>query len=44
MESKNVINVEEAIKLGIREGIRYVKQIEYSNTEKRYDRRLLDYF
>lgn len=40
MESKNVINVEEAIKLGIREGIRYVKQIEYSNTEKRYDRRL----
>jgi len=39
MEEKN-ITYEEAIKIGIREGIKYVKEQEYNKTTKRYDRRL----
>lgn len=39
MEENN-ITYEEAIKIGIREGIKYVKEQEYNKTTKRYDRRL----
>lgn len=39
MEENN-ITYEEAIKIGIREGIRYIKDQEYNKTTKRYDRRL----
>lgn len=31
---------EEAVKIGIREGIKYIKEVEYRKTTKRYDRRL----
>jgi hypothetical protein len=34
------ISREEAIKIGVREGIRYIKEQEYYKTKKRYDRRL----
>ncbi|MGL5440811.1 MAG: hypothetical protein ACRDA4_10615 [Filifactoraceae bacterium] len=34
------INYEEAVKIGIREGIKYIKEQEYSKTTKKYDRRL----
>lgn len=39
MEEKN-ISYEEAVKIGIREGIKYIKEVEYRKTTKRYDRRL----
>lgn len=39
MEENN-ITYEEAIKIGIREGIKYLKEQEYNKTTKRYDRRL----
>ncbi|QAA31234.1 hypothetical protein [Clostridium manihotivorum] len=39
MEEK-IMNYEDAVKLGIREGIRYIKDQEYHKTKKRYDRRL----
>lgn len=34
------ISLEEAIKIGVREGIKYIKEQEYHRTTKRYDRRL----
>lgn len=34
------ISYEEAVKIGIREGIRYIKDQEYNKTIKKYDRRL----
>ncbi len=34
------LSYEEAVKIGVREGIKYIKEIEYRNTNKRYDRRL----
>lgn len=34
------ITHEEAVKIGIREGIKYIKEQEYQKTTKRYDRRL----
>ncbi|WP_326514799.1 hypothetical protein [Clostridium intestinale] len=34
------ISLEEAVKIGIREGIKYIKEQEYRKTTKRYDRRL----
>lgn len=40
MEQKNNITYEDAVKIGIREGIKYVKEQEYHKTTKRYDRRL----
>ena len=40
MDKKNSISYEEAVKIGIREGIRYIKDQEYYKTKKRYDRRL----
>lgn len=39
MEENN-ITYEDAVKIGIREGIKYVKEQEYNKTKKRYDRRL----
>ncbi|WP_143314968.1 hypothetical protein [Clostridium sp. HBUAS56017] len=39
MEQKD-ITYEEAVKIGIREGIKYIKDQEYHKTKKRYDRRL----
>lgn len=39
MEQNN-ITYEEAVKIGIREGIKYIKEQEYHKTTKRYDRRL----
>ncbi|EJO5347313.1 hypothetical protein NRP93_001390 [Clostridium botulinum] len=39
MEQNN-ITYEEAVKIGIREGIKYIKEQEYYKTTKRYDRRL----
>lgn len=39
MEEKN-ISYEDAVKIGIREGIKYIKDQEYRKTTKRYDRRL----
>jgi len=39
MEEK-IISYEDAVKIGIREGIKYVKDQEYYKTTKRYDRRL----
>lgn len=36
----DVISYEEAVKVGIREAISYIKQQEYNRTTKRYDRRL----
>jgi hypothetical protein len=39
MEKKN-ITYEDAVKIGIREGIKYIKDVEYKKTAKRYDRRL----
>lgn len=40
MEDSKVISYEEAVKIGIREGIKYIKDQEYYKTKKRYDRRL----
>lgn len=40
MEKSKAISYEEAVKIGIREGIRYIKDQEYYKTKKRYDRRL----
>lgn len=40
MENKKLIEYDEAVKIGIREGIKYVKEQEYFKTKKRYDRRL----
>ncbi|NOW84293.1 tetratricopeptide (TPR) repeat protein [Clostridium beijerinckii] len=40
MENKKLIEYDEAVKIGIREGIKYVKEQEYHKTTKRYDRRL----
>lgn len=37
---ENNITYEEAVKIGIREGIKYIKEQEYKRTQKRYDRRL----
>jgi hypothetical protein len=34
------ISYDEAIKIGVREGIKYIKEQEYYKTTKRYDRRL----
>jgi hypothetical protein len=34
------ISVDEAVKIGVREGIKYIKEQEYYKTKKRYDRRL----
>lgn len=34
------ISYEEAVKIGVREGIKYIKEQEYHRTTKRYDRRL----
>lgn len=39
MEEKK-LSYEEAVKIGIREGIKYIKEQEYHKTTKRYDRRL----
>lgn len=38
--SENIITYEEAVKIGIREGIKYLKEQEFYKTKKRYDRRL----
>lgn len=40
MEETKIISYEEAVKIGIREGIKYIKGQEYYKTKKRYDRRL----
>lgn len=40
MENKKLVNYDEAVRIGIREGIKYVKEQEYRKTTKRYDRRL----
>lgn len=41
MENTNSkLSYEEAVKIGIREGIKYIKEQEYHKTTKRYDRRL----
>lgn len=40
MEEAKEISYEEAVKIGIREGIKYIKDQEYYKTKKRYDRRL----
>ncbi|SHI90574.1 hypothetical protein SAMN05444401_1745 [Clostridium amylolyticum] len=40
LEETKTISYEEAIKIGIREGINYIKEQEYYKTKKRYDRRL----
>lgn len=40
MENKKLINYDEAVRIGIHEGIKYVKEQEYRKTTKRYDRRL----
>jgi len=37
---ENKIEYEEAVRIGIREGIKYIKEQEYKKTTKRYDRRL----
>lgn len=34
------ISYDEAVKIGVREGIKYIKEQEYYKTKKRYDRRL----
>ena len=34
------MDYEEAVKIGVREGIKYIKEQEYHKTKKRYDRRL----
>lgn len=34
------LTYEEAVKIGVREGIKYIKEQEYYKTTKRYDRRL----
>lgn len=39
MEERKLTH-EEAVKIGIREGIKYIKDQEYFKTKKRYDRRL----
>lgn len=39
MEEKK-LSYDEAVKIGIREGIKYIKEQEYYKTTKRYDRRL----
>jgi tetratricopeptide (TPR) repeat protein len=39
MEERN-LSYDEAIKIGVREGIKYIKEQEYYKTKKRYDRRL----
>jgi len=38
--AKRNIDYNEAVKIGIREGIKYIKEQEYYKTKKRYDRRL----
>jgi len=38
--AKRNIDYEEAVKIGVREGIKYIKEQEYYKTKKRYDRRL----
>ncbi|MDT8715456.1 hypothetical protein IAI10_02135 [Clostridium sp. 19966] len=40
MEERNLISYDEAVKIGIREGIKYIKDQEFYKTKKRYDRRL----
>ncbi|NFE59123.1 hypothetical protein FC774_11485 [Clostridium botulinum] len=40
MENKKLIDYDDAVKIGIREGIKYIKEQEYHKTTKRYDRRL----
>lgn len=40
MEQQKNITYDEAVKVGIREGIKYIKDQEYYKTTKRYDRRL----
>lgn len=40
MENDKLIDYDEAVKIGIREGIKYIKDQEYHKTTKRYDRRL----
>ncbi|MBN7576005.1 hypothetical protein C1H57_12540 [Clostridium sp. 2-1] len=40
MENKKLINYDEAVRIGVREGIKYIKEQEYHKTTKRYDRRL----
>ncbi|WP_061342891.1 hypothetical protein [Clostridium botulinum] len=40
IKKDEAMSYEEAIRVGIREGINYIKQQEYSKTTKRYDRRL----
>ena len=40
MEEQKNITYEDAVKIGIREGIKYIKDQEYYKTKKRYDRRL----
>ena len=37
---KESISYDEAVKVGVREGIKYIKEQEYYKTKKRYDRRL----
>ena len=37
---ENKISYEEAVKIGVREGIKYIKEQEFHKTKKRYDRRL----
>ncbi|MCH3962975.1 MAG: hypothetical protein LKE46_01755 [Clostridium sp.] len=37
---ENKIDYEEAVKIGVREGIKYIKEQEYYKTKRRYDRRL----
>lgn len=34
------LDYEEAVKIGVREGIKYIKEQEYNKVKKRYDRRL----
>lgn len=38
--NEQLISYDEAVKIGVREGIKYIKEQEYYKTKKRYDRRL----
>ena len=40
LKHDDLISYEEAVKIGVREAINYIKQQEYQKTTKRYDRRL----
>lgn len=40
MNKEKIISYEDAVKIGIREGIKYIKDQEYYKTKKKYDRRL----